>query len=575
MRGRPLLLIAVAAFALAGPVPTALAARFTVNNPADEPDSKPGDGLCLTAAADCTLRAAVQEANELGGGPHTIALAAGVVYTLTRLGSGEDAASTGDLDIAANVIVTVPGGHAVVEGRSGWDDRIFHVLAGVTTEFNGLDIRHGAIAAGAGIFSNADRLTVTTSTVSGNYASAGGGIYNFGGGTLTVTNSTVSGNSAGYGGGIYNFGGGTVTVTNSTVSGNTASGDGGGIVNGSGTLTLTNSTVSGNYAFVHGGIRNDGTMTANNVTIARNAANSGAGGIFVYSGTVSLANTIVATNVDTGAATESPDCVGALTSRGYNLIQNTTGCTIGGDTTSNITGRDPQLGPLQDNGGATFTHALMSVATKLGGFAIPSPAIDAGNPSRGPLGILCASSDQRGVNRTDGNADGFVRCDIGAYEYVPPPFALGSFALAPAEATVRPGELLTYELTWTVPSPRGWRSLRTLELAFLDDEGTALWVRFEEVAAAPGLFGLVNPNNGNAGPAFAPGSPNPLESNVAAIFLAETSVDGPPGRRVTLTLTLSFKPHAADHSYDVLVGATDDAGEVQGFHRAGTVALTR
>ena len=56
---------------------------------------------------------------------------------------------------------------------------------------------------------------------------------------------------------------------------------------------------------------------------------------------------------------------------------------------------DPLLGPLQDNGGPTLTHALSS----------SSPAIDSGDNT------YCPSTDQRGVERSDG------ACDIGAYEY--------------------------------------------------------------------------------------------------------------------------------------------------------------
>jgi hypothetical protein len=663
MRPKLLLVVAlVGAVAIAGPVPNAFAATFSANSTADEPDSRPGDGLCLTAAGNCTFRAAVQETNALGG-LHTVALLGGATYTLTRAGAGDDAAATGDLDIRSNVTITASGGRAVVRGATGWSDRVLHILSGASVELNGLDIQNGRPAAsGGGIRIDFDGiLALANSTVTGNTASgSGGGIFNSGG-TLTLTNSTVSGNSGGpggLGGGISNLG--TLTLTNSTVSGNSHAGDvggianagtltltnstvsenstlgtaggllneglitpaqatltnstvsdnssginGGGIVNNSSTLTLTNSTVSGNSASGYGGgirnafgtvtltnttvsanvsardgggVWNNGTVTANNVTIAKNVADSNAdgdgdgGGVFTGgTGTVSVANTMIGTNVDTSAATKFPDCLGSLTSRGYNLIQNTTGCTIGGETAGNIIGRDPQLGPFQDNGGPTFTHALL-IVSKLGGFTIPSPAIDAGSPSG--AGTACAAADQRGVNRIDGNADGVARCDIGAYEYVPPLFRLGTQTLAPAEATVHAGERLSYTLTWTVPPPRGWRGLRALELAFLDDEGIAQWVRFEEVAGAPGLFRLVNPKNGNAGPAFAPESPNRLESEFATVYLAETAVDGPLGPKVTLTLTLRFKPHAAGRSYDVLVAATDDGGEVQGFHRAGGLAVS-
>src|SRR5439155_12217007 len=64
------------------------------------------------------------------------------------------------------------------------------------------------------------------------------------------------------------------------------------------------------------------------------------------------------------------------------LIQNTNDFTLTGDLTTNILGQDPLLGPLQDNGGPTLTHALLP----------GSPAIDQG--SSGGL-----TSDQRGLTR--------------------------------------------------------------------------------------------------------------------------------------------------------------------------------
>src|SRR5579859_3001870 len=73
-------------------------AIYTVNSTADAPDADPLDGVARTASGDCTLRAAVMQANYSGGG--TIILPAGT-YTITRVGY-DDNAVAGDLDISAD-----------------------------------------------------------------------------------------------------------------------------------------------------------------------------------------------------------------------------------------------------------------------------------------------------------------------------------------------------------------------------------------------------------------------------------------------------------------------------------------
>ncbi len=222
----------------------------------------------------------------------------------------------------------------------------------------------------------------------------------------------MSGNTAGFeGGGIYAFG--TVIVTNSTVSGNTAASSGGGIVAGRG-LTLSNSTVSGNTAGTFGGgisfASNNKARTIRNSTIALNKANQGGGFyIFDFSGSgddVNLGNTIVAKNT---ATTSQPDIgsdtvgVGYINS-GNNLIGINTGFEVTFPTSSLVgtagSPVNPLLGPLQNNGGLTQTHALL----------VGSPAINAGNNALIPMGV---TTDQRGT--------GFPRIsggtvDIGAFE---------------------------------------------------------------------------------------------------------------------------------------------------------------
>jgi hypothetical protein len=170
-------------------------------------------------------------------------------------------------------------------------------------------------------------------------------------------------------------------------------------------LTMTNSTISGNLADYGGGIYNSGEASLNNVTITNNTSSvtgpgGGGGGV---ANTGNLKNSIIAGNWDNTG--NSPDCIGTVVSDGYNLIQDTSGCTISGDTTGNIIGVSPNLGPLQGNGGSTFTHALLA----------GNPTIDAGNPAiPGSGGNACEAVDQRGISRLQS-----LNCDMGAYEFTP------------------------------------------------------------------------------------------------------------------------------------------------------------
>jgi hypothetical protein len=169
-----------------------------------------------------------------------------------------------------------------------------------------------------------------------------------------------------------------------------------------------NVTVRGNFAFDVGpGILNDGagsTMSINSSTIVGNRNSDFITNLNNRGGPVTIRNTIIASGASTSSAS---DCEGTITSQGYNLIQNP-GCTITGDKTSNKLKVDPKLSPLQNNGGPTKTHIVLS----------GSPAIDAANPSwPGSGGNVCPAKDQRGYTRPkDGNGDGKSRCDIGSFE---------------------------------------------------------------------------------------------------------------------------------------------------------------
>ena len=188
---------------------------------------------------------------------------------------------------------------------------------------------------------------------------------------------------------------GKLTLDNLTVTNGSAS-VGGGIHN-AGTLTVSNSTIADHLANNAGGIQNDptGTMTVSNSTIADNTVYIGISGIINY-GPATLKNTIVANTIldDSFLPGECGGTGGVpITDGGYNLDSDGT-CGFATENNS-LSGVDPMLGPLADNGGPTWTHALLE----------GSPAIDKGDS-------FGAIADQRGISRPLGAAS-----DIGAFEF--------------------------------------------------------------------------------------------------------------------------------------------------------------
>ncbi|MFZ4611765.1 MAG: beta strand repeat-containing protein, partial [Gemmataceae bacterium] len=288
--------------------------------------------------------------------------------------------------------ITGPGATTLtISGNNGVSDRNFHILSidtGGNLAISGVTFSGAKTTGAGGAIENAGTLTVSGSTITGNSANDGGGITNWG--TLTVINTTISGNTSitQAGGGIQNSSG-SLTVTNSTISGNTAATQAGGIQN-NGILVVSNSTISGNTALTQsgGGIYNftTGTLTLSGTTIAGNSANDG-GGIRNL-GALNISNTIIANSTSGGDYAG----FGSISTNSNNLVEDGT---LPG--TSEITG-DPNLGPLQNNGGPTFTMALLS----------GSAAIGAGNATISNAAPILGL-DQRGINRTTS--------DIGAYSF--------------------------------------------------------------------------------------------------------------------------------------------------------------
>ncbi len=398
--------------------------------------------ICITLLCAITISAhadtiTVTNTNDSGPGSLRQALAeANDGDTINFAVTGTVGLTSAGLAINNSITISGPGPDVLAVSGVSRQFTVFHVMPKHTVTIEGLTISDGRGGVwndhatltvnnctvtsnlggrGAGILNDAyyqqsAALTIVNSTISNNCAcyageAFGGGIYSDG--TLTIVNTTVSGNGAvtpspeeGYGGGIYGAGG-TLTVTGSTITGNFASLWGGGIDGGG---TITNSTISGNTAGggndhrpgSGGGIFGGGTIR--NSTISGNTAwgddfkGPGLGGGINSPGTTTITNSILSYN----SATEGDNVYGIVTSLGYTLCSDVCSLNHGpGD----LINTDPLLGPLQDNGGPTFTHELLP----------GSPVIDAGDPTFTPPPWY----DQRGTDfwRVRSN-----RIDIGSFE---------------------------------------------------------------------------------------------------------------------------------------------------------------
>ena len=393
-------------------------------------------------ATDCTLRQAIVSMNtssvsgtgcvnsgDAFGTGDTINFAApGFPVFQARTITLADA-SNGTLDISdANLTITAgPYAHVTIQRPAGAanDFRIMYDTApdGGSLTLNNLTLSNGRASGtpycngkhgGGGICILQADLTLTHSTVSGNYADGyAGGILSRAG-NVTLTSSTLSNNtSTKFAGGIYVFNK-NLTLTNSTLSGNSASDQplsyGGCIFSQSANIILTNSTLGGNSAGYAGGIFTwSGNVTLANSTLSGNAGTTAggslgnAGGIYASSGNVTLTNSTLSDNsagssnggIFTGGITPNP--VQAINSivAGNSAPNGDMNAALTAGSTNNIIGIDPKLAALADNGGPTQTMLPLG----------DSPAIDAASDAD------CPATDQRGVKRPLG-----AHCDIGAVE---------------------------------------------------------------------------------------------------------------------------------------------------------------
>jgi hypothetical protein len=344
----------------------------------------------IPAGDVAALIQALDQANAAPG-PHTIILAPGT-YTLTAVNNEQVYyGNTGLPLIAGPVHVLGPGPDRTIIQRAGDGPlfRFFRIVAGGRLTLEGLTLTGGRTNIGdGGAILNEGAVTLVNVALTNNASVLGGAIDNDG--SLALTDSSLTSNGAMTGGAICNGLQAVLDVRRSLFSNNSAWF--GGAIESANEMTVANSTLSGNLG--NYAISSLGKVTnLVNVTLVGNYGGLSA----LYAANVK--NTILSDNVRNCGGYASYPVINSL---GHNLDSDGS-CLLTGP--GDITGSDPQVGPLVRNFGArTATHALLP----------GSPAMDAGDNAG------CPATDQRGVPRPqDATGGGSAVCDMGAFE-VPP-----------------------------------------------------------------------------------------------------------------------------------------------------------
>ncbi|MDZ4767900.1 MAG: choice-of-anchor Q domain-containing protein [Chloroflexota bacterium] len=321
-----------------------------------------------------------------GGGIYA-ELNATVVITDNAVVQTNDAAFYGS-GIAAsnNANITVRDGSSVSNNSPTLYGGGVSLLTGADLALNGDSFIEGNDAqSGAGIFlgNPSSTVTIDSATLAVNEAMAvGGGIYAFDRAAVFIYSALLLDNTANRGGGLYVTSSATAIVSNSTFSDNSAG---------------TGGAVYADYDDLYGQ-----NVTLRQSTIGFNTATT-TGGIYSGGGVV-FGNSFIGNNTDTSTY---PDVYGTFNSLGYNLIENTSGSSIGGILTGNhidVADFQVNLLPLANNGGVTLTHSF-------------GPGSLAGNLGSNNLAVYTPGSplttDQRGTGypRISGTS-----VDIGAWE---------------------------------------------------------------------------------------------------------------------------------------------------------------
>ena len=396
---------------------------FIVNSTADVPDAAPGNQSCNPVNAignTCTLRAAIMEANALGGS-HSILLPSGT-YSLTQLGQDDNAASTGDLDITADIVIT-NGTSTPPRITANYNHRVFDVREGGSLSLINIQVTGGE------------------ATVSG----FGGGINVGIGATLLLEDVVINENIANVGGGIYNKG--TASIQDSYFYNNVTTEEnsfildpGGNAILNRGIMTISGSTFRGN-GLIPGGaglflddeyaIEARTVQEESNVTLISNSTFWGnTRGVFSDEVPLGISQSTFVDNGDRGLR-----FLADVTNLNSQQLQISSSVFYGHDIDCNGPYFNQTVYDVSDRVNASSDSTCsFDGASDFENIAYPfldNQPTDHGGPTRvlmpnplselvDPVEDLCMTNqDQRGRPRPIDSGSGLANCDIGAVEYDP------------------------------------------------------------------------------------------------------------------------------------------------------------
>jgi len=419
-----------------------------------------------------SLRQALVDANTAAGADTVVfdaSFSTGKTITLT----------TSELFAFGSITITGPGaGLLTVSGNDAFRVLRANGAGADNLVISGMTITQGKTTSGflgAGIYSEAVNLTLQNCVITNNHAWNVGGVWVSTPGKLTLTDCQVTNNKSDiHVGGVGSNGG--LIVTRSTISGNTAANRAGGLYARQ-SLLLVDSTVSGNGAGVNGGgveiveFTTGGSFEIRNSTISGNTANGHGAGIvfghyvsYPFNGTLVVQNSTITNNVagvgygggianryGSGAVAVESTIVSGNKAAAFPDISSTKSVAMktsaigsaAGFTATDLGGNlafglDLGLGPLDDYGGPTKSHALYAY----------SPCANKGS---NPAGL---SFDQRGTpfSRSTGSS-----IDIGAFERQPTVVTNtndagpGSLRHAMFMADANGGDTVTFDASFSSP----------------------------------------------------------------------------------------------------------------------------